>query len=336
MSGATQFLVTGGTGFIGRYVVRRLLARGERVRVFCRDARKVSRLFGDRVEPTLGELCDRNQVLDAVRGADVILHLGGAFQFGRRARSSVTATNVEGTRHLLDAARRHGVGRFVHVSSSGVLAGRGTMLTENDFPTQVSAREPYRRSKWLGERAALEAARRGLPVIIASPTSPLGAEDETPTPTGRIVQDFMNGRFPFGARVAMNFVHVDELAAGILAVADRGRTGERYLLGHHNVRLSEFLQLLARVAARPGPRLTLPISVITLAGAVGELMGSGRVCWETAAHARRQQWFDFSKAADELGWQPRLALETGAREAVEWFRQPAVAQELAEAHVAAP
>jgi dihydroflavonol-4-reductase len=317
---STQFLITGGTGFIGRHVVRQLLARGARVRVFCRTPDKARRLFGDHVGMACGDLRDRSSVVVAMEGCDAVIHLGATYQFGRKAQRINEETNISGTRHLLEAGERSGIRRFVHVSSCGVLEGSQERLSERDFPTNVGAEESYRRSKWLSEIAALEAARRGMSVTIATPTSPLGEGDEAPTPTGRIVRDYLRGRFPFGARVGLNFIHVTDLAEGILAVAERGRTGERYLLGHHNVWLDEFLQLLARLTERRAPRFTLPQSVITLAGRIGEMVGSERVCRETAAHARRRQWFDFSKAAQELGWSAWTSLEAIALESVHWFQ----------------
>jgi dihydroflavonol-4-reductase len=320
MGESTQFLITGGTGFIGRHVAHRLLGRGAAVRVFCRTPEKAQRLFGNRVEISRGDLCERASVAAAVRGCHVIVHLGATFQFGREARRVAEETNVRGTEHLLEAAEQNGIERFVYVSSSGVLEGGTGLLTEHDFPSDVPRHEPYRRSKWLGELAALAAAQRGLPVTIASPTCPLGEGDEVPTPTGRMVLDYLRGRFPFGARVGLNFIHVGELADGILAVADRGRIGERYLLGHHNVWLQEFLRALARATNRRAPRVSLPQPAIALAGAIGEAIGSERICRETAAHARRRQWFDSSKATQELKWNPRTPLQTIADEAVRWFQ----------------
>ncbi len=318
--GSTQILVTGGTGFIGRYVVKRLLLRGARVRLFCRSPEKAFRLFGDRVGIARGDLRDRSSVAMAMPGCQTVIHLGATFQFGRKNRRVNEETNLSGTKYLLEAAGRNEIQRFVHVSSCGVLEGERDLLTERDFPEKVSLRESYRHSKWLAEKAALAAARRGLPVTIASPTSPLGEGDEGPTPTGRIVRDYVRGRFPFGARVGLNFVHVADLADGILAVAERGRIGERYLLGHHNVWLDDFLRVLARAANRRSPRFTLPQSAITLGGALGEIVGSNWVCWETAAHARRRQWFNFSKAVRELGWRPQKSLEAIALESIQWFQ----------------
>jgi dihydroflavonol-4-reductase len=160
-----------------------------------------------------------------------------------------------------------------------------------------------------------------LPVVIANPSAPLGPDDESPTPTGRMVLDFLQGRFPFSARTTLNIVHVAELAEGILAVAARGRNGERYLLGHHDVSLSDFLRALAECSGHSAPRFCLPWGVIALAGALGEVAGADRVCWETATHARRRAFYCCEKAADELGWRPSRSLELTVRESVAWFRQ---------------
>lgn len=313
MFAGSQCLVTGGTGFIGRYVVRRLVTLGAKVRVSCRSREKAQRLFGDTVE--IGDSC---------RGIETVFHLAGVYQFGRRSTAKMFAANVHGTENLLEAAWDARVERFVHISSSGVLTCNGAPITEKSFPLYVSPREPYRHTKWLGELAALNAARRGLPVTIASPTSPLGAEDETPTPTGRIVADFVAGNFPFSTRTALNFVDVTELADGILTLAERGRTGERYILGHHNTWLTDFLQVLERCCDRPAPRRELPWPVIAAAAGIGEAVGASRVCWETARGARKRQFFDLRKATEELGWQAQVPIETSARAAVAWFcRQPA-------------
>ena len=339
MGELAQFLITGGTGFIGRHVVVRLLDRGAAVGVFCRAPEKAQRLFGKRVKVFPGDLRDRASVAEAVRGCPVVIHVGATFQFGPAARRLAEETNVRGTEYLLDAAEHSRVERFVYVSSGGVLEGGPGRLTERDFPSQVPRYEPYRRSKWLGELAALSAAQRGMPVTIASPTCPLGEGDEGPTPTGRIVDDYLRGHFPFSACVGLNFVHVGEVADGILAVAERGRIGERYLLGHHNVWLQEFLQALGRVTHRRAPHLRLPQAVITFAGALGEAMGSHRVCRKTAAHARRRQWFDFSKANQELGWIPRRSLQSIADVAVRWFQSAEhthMEMVLSESNVATP
>ena len=322
MAGDTQFLITGGTGFIGRFVVRELQRRGAKVRLLCRNEFKARRIFGDTTDLIIGDLLDPFSCQRACHSAQTVIHVAGVYRFGRRHRSQMEATNIRGTENMLQAAWDQRADRFVQVSSSSVFESRnGGPITEQDLPRDVPAGQHYRRSKWLGERAALDWARRGLPVVIASPTAPLGPEDETPTPTGQMVLDFLRGRFPFATRTSLNIIHVGELAEGILAVTERGCHGERYLLGHHDVTLIEFLRLLANCTARKAPRLCLPWGVIALAGAVGETAGSGRLCWETAVHARRRARYSCRKAADELGWQPSRPLQPTVREAVDWFSQ---------------
>ena len=322
MCGSTQFLITGGTGFIGRFVVRNLLQRGSaKVRLLCRDEAKARRLFGEQVETVPGDLLEPASCHRACRNVQTVIHLGGLYRFGRRHRAELEAANQCGTENILRAAWDQRVERFVHVSSSGVLQSGNGLVTENDFPERVAGGQHYRRSKWLGERMALDWAKRGLPVVVASPAAPLGPGDETPTPTGQMVLDFLRGRFPFATRTRLNIVHVDDLAEGIMAVTERGRQGERYLLGHHDVTLLELLRLLADCTAQNAPRLCLPWGVIALAGAIGETTGGDRLCWETAVHARRRARYSGRKAAEELGWQPSRPSQSTVRDAVDWFSQ---------------
>ena len=326
-----QCWVTGGTGFIGRHLVRALLQQGAQVQLFCRTPLKARELFGDTVTIVPGDL--REPV--AIQEAEIVFHLGATYRFGRGARREMDAVNVGGTTNLLQAAWQARVAKFVFISSSSVLANRAGPITENNFPTAVPASQPYRRSKWLAEKACLEFAARGLPVVITNPNSPLGPEDEAPTPTGRMIVDFLQKGFPAAAHTTLNFVDVHELADGLIAAAERGRIGERYIFAHHNVWLMEFLQLLARITGRPAPRFTAPWPLIALGGIFGELTGSDRLCWETAWHCLKRTPFDGRKAMDELGWQPRVPLEDSARAAIAWFRNPRIpAPPLIEADVA--
>ena len=291
------------------------------MRLFCRDESKARRLFGDRVETEIGDLLEPASCRRACRGVQMVIHIGGLYRFGRRHRVRMEAVNHRGTENMLQAAWDQRVERFIHVSSSSVLESANGLTTEDDFPDHMAAGQHYRRSKWLGERAALNWAGRGLFVAVASPVAPLGAEDEEPTPTGQMVLDFLRGRFPFATRTSLNIINVEELGDGILAVSERGRQGERYLLGHHNLTLVELLQLLAACTAKDAPRLCLPLGLIAVAGAIGETIGSDRVCWETAAHARRCSRFSCRKALQELGWEASRPAQQTVREAVDWFRQ---------------
>ena len=229
MCPTTQILITGGTGFIGRFVVRNLLERGTTVRLLCRNEFKARRLFGERVEITPGDLLDPASCQRACRGVGAAIHLGGLYRFGRRHRAAMEAANHRGTQNMLQAAWDQRVERFVHVSSCSVLESGNGVITEENFPERIPVGQHYRRSKWLAERAALDWSRRGMSVVIVSPVAPLGAEDEEPTPTGKIVLDFLQGRFPFAARTNLNIINVGELANGILTVAERGQIGRAHV-----------------------------------------------------------------------------------------------------------
>ena len=342
-NGSPEILVTGGCGFIGRHLVRALRAEGRSVRVLARDPARVEAVFGPLageggVEAAAGDLDDAAAVRRAVAGVGEIFHVGGVYRFGPRRAVAMEVANVRGTGHVLAAAWAEGVQRVVHVSSAGLLTGCGAgprgPLTERDFPDRPPRRAPYKASKWRAERLALDYARRWLPVVVASPPCPIGAEDEGPTPTGRMVLDFIEGKFPFSARTGLNFIAVEDLAAGMIACARRGRTGERYLIGDENLWLDEFLNILSELTGRPAPRWRLPWAVIALAGICGEVAGNihapfaERVCLETAIKARHAQFVDSTKARTELGWEPRRPLRDAVGEAVAWFRarqrEPAV------------
>lgn len=324
-------LVTGGTGFIGRFVVRQLLREGSRVRVLCRSGSKATQLFGDQVDIVIGNLLDSESVSRACEGMHTVIHIGGAYRFGAANKKTLMDVNVQGTRHLLIAASRRRVEKIVHVSSASLLQNRNAPAREKDFVSRPSWGGHYKRSKWEAEICAMEWARRGLPLCIASLASPVGPEDETPTPTGRIILDFLQGRFPFLARTGLNFISVRDCADGILSVARNGATGSRYLISGRNLWLGEFLQMVSRFAKRPAPRWTVPWPLIAAAGLTGEILGrfsrhlGQRICWETAYFAGQAQFFNPVTTRRELGWAPVETIESAVREAVEWYC-PALAE----------
>ncbi|HSI82409.1 MAG: SDR family NAD(P)-dependent oxidoreductase [Candidatus Methylacidiphilales bacterium] len=335
-----QALITGGTGFIGRHVVRRLARMGMPVRVLARRPESATRLFPQHagsVEVIAGDLRDARDVARAAAGVESIYHIGGLYGFGPGPARDAETVNLDGTRHVMEAALLHHTPRVVHVSTAGVLrpcrqrAGSDRQppeMTEEDFPDQPGWGERYKRSKWMAERLALDYAAQGLPVIIASPTCPIGAEDEGPTPTGRIIKDFLGGRFPMVSRTGLNFLAVEDLAAGLIRAAERGVPGRRYILGGKNLWLREFLELTARITGRQAPGFSAPWLLVLAAGLAGEAAGSlgldaggwsDRVCLETALTARRCQFFDTTRTQRELGWKPEIPLERAVREAVAWF-----------------
>lgn len=327
MADPTLTLVTGGTGFVGRFVVRALLAEGRSVRLLCREPDRAHSLFGAAVEAVRGDLLDRASLKSACQGVATVFNVAGLYEFGARHRAAMWATNVTGTENLLAAAADAGVRRVVHCSTAGILTPNG----DAPAPPALPARPPfgchYKRSKWEGERRALAWAGRGLPVLIASPTALLGAEDERPTPTGRMVVDLLGGRFPACSRTGLNVIAVEDVATGILAIAERGRPGERYVLAHRNLWLVELLGIIAAAAGVKAPRAVVPWPVVALAGLAGEAWslatgaGNLRVCLETAHFARRRQFFNAAATTAALGWQPRQAIEQAAADAVAWVRR---------------
>jgi dihydroflavonol-4-reductase len=344
-----QILITGATGFIGRQLTRDLVERGANVRVLARSAGKARKLFGDEVEVVPGDVNDPAALDAACLGIETIYHIAGTYRFGLRHRRELWRTNVEGTENLLRSAWTARVQRVVHLSSGGVLQPEGNagarLLNEEDFPRRAPLLCPYKASKWHAEVRALAWAKRGLPVVIASTTCPIGHGDETPTPTGRIVRDFLRRQFPFYCRAGLNFVGIADLSQGLQRAAEAGRPGERYLLCDENLWLKEFLHLLALETGLPAPRLRLPDPLIALIGCAGEafdLLGgrgeSARVCLETALKSRCTQFFSNAKAREELGWKPLASIQESISQAVAWFRreteiEPAPAPSSVESHV---
>jgi dihydroflavonol-4-reductase len=323
----SEALVTGGTGFIGRYVVRHLLDLGIRVRVLTRRPAKAEQLFRGRVDIIEGELMDREALDRACQGVQFVYHVAGLYCFGWKNREALDQTNREGTHLLLQAARKARVDGVVHVSSAGILGGSNRVLTENDFSPINTWGCHYKNSKRQSEKVAMDWAKKGLPVVIVNPSCPIGAEDEEPTPTGRMVVDFLAGKFPFKANTGLNFLSVKDLAEGIVLAGKRGTSGERYILGGENLWLGEFLDLLASRTGKAAPRHALPWGVILMAGLGGEAIHylsrskNVHVCLETAQQARRVQFFSTERAKRELGWTASTPLTVCVDEAIHWIQR---------------
>jgi len=248
-------------------------------------------------------------------------------------RHELWQANVEGTENLLRCAAAAGVGKVVHLSSGGVLSKSdasepaSSLIDENDFPAKAPCFSPYKSSKWHSEQRVFSWVKRGLPVVIASTTCPIGAGDETPTPTGQIIRDFLQRRFPFYCRTGLNFIGVGDLSQGLQRVAAAGQIGQRYLLSGENLWLKEFLDLLAVETGMAAPRMCLPNALIRLVGCGGEVVdylnprsASARVCLETALQAKRVQFFSNARAREELGWKLANSVQDNIGEALAWFR----------------
>jgi dihydroflavonol-4-reductase len=324
---AKTVLVTGGNGFVGCHVVRALLDRGDRVRVLVRDGAECTALAGLDCALARGDLRDFDSVRRAVRGCEEVYHVAADYRLWVVDERPMYATNVDGTRHVITAAREAGVARIVHTSTVGALGIPHDGPGREDTPVTLAHMVgPYKRSKFLAEQAALALARDGAPVVIVNPSTPVGARDYKPTPTGRFIVDFLNHRMPGYLDTGLNLVDVEDVARGHLLAAERGQVGEKYILGGENLTLAECLAHLARIAGLRAPRLKIPYPV-----AFGFALGAEAFA-RTVSHkppraslvevrmARKKMFFDSSKAKAELGYAPG-PVDAALARAVEFFRE---------------
>jgi dihydroflavonol-4-reductase len=316
-------LVTGASGFLGWHVARLLIERGYTVRGLARPG---SRVAGLPVEIVTGDLRDRESLDRAVAGCGLVYHVAADYRLWAKNPRELYDSNVEGTRHLLAASRNAGVERVVYTSTVGCIGVPHNGIGDETIPVSLDDMAgDYKRSKFLAEQVALEFARAGLPVVIVNPTAPIGDHDVKPTPTGQIVLDFLNGDMPAFIDTGLNVVDVRDTAAGHLLAADRGRTGERYILGSENLTLAQILQKLAAITGRKAPTVKLPYALAYAAGAcstawAGVTGKPPRIPLAAVRMARKKMWVTHEKARRELGFEPGPA-EAALRRAVEWFDQ---------------
>jgi dihydroflavonol-4-reductase len=314
-------LVTGASGFVGWHVARLLGERGYRVRALVRPGSRVADLD---VETTTGDLRDPASLESALQGCGLLFHVAADYRLWARRPAELYRSNVDGTRNLLSAARRAGVERVVYTSTVGCIGIPHDGLGDEDTPVSLrNMAGDYKRSKFLAEQVALDFAREGFPVIIVNPTAPVGDHDVKPTPTGQIVADFLSGKMPAFIDTGLNIVDVRDVAVGHLLALERGRPGERYILGSENLSLSGIFESLARIAGRKAPVVRLPYAVAYCAGvcstAWAEVTGAPpRVPIDAVRMARKKMWVTHEKARRQLEFQPRPA-EEALRRAVDWF-----------------
>lgn len=320
-------LVTGATGFVGAAVVRALLAAQWEVRVLARKSSDRRNLNALPVEIVEGDLKEVRSLELALAGCPALFHVAADYRLGARDPSQLYEVNVEGTRNILNAARRAGVQRIVYTSSVATIGipedgTPGEEATPSSLENMIGH---YKRSKYLAEEVVREAAREGMSVIIVNPSTPVGPGDVKPTPTGQLVLDAAAGRMPAYVDTGLNIVHVDDVAAGHLLAFERGKAGERYILGGDDMSLREILALIAALVGRSPPRVRLPYGLVLpiayLAEGYSALTGrSGRITLEGVRMSRKRMFFSSSKAARELGYQSRPPVEAFA-DAVRWFRE---------------
>jgi dihydroflavonol-4-reductase len=314
-------LVTGASGFLGWHVARVLIERGHKVRALVRPG---SRVDGLPVETITGDLRDPASLDRAATGCGLVFHAAADYRLWARDPNEIYRSNVDGTRNLLAAARNAGVERVVYTSTVGCIGIPPGGEGDEDTPVSLADMAgDYKRSKFLAEQVAIEFARDGFPVVIVNPTAPIGDHDVKPTPTGKIVTDFLNGDMPAFIDTGLNVVDVRDTAEGHLLACERGRAGERYILGSENLTLAQILQKLAAITGRKAPSTKLPYAVAYCAGAcstawAGVTGRPPRVPLDAVRMAKKKMWVTHAKAARELGFQPGPADQALAR-AVAWF-----------------
>ena len=320
-------LVTGASGFVGSHVARQLVTAGQSVRVLVRHGSNLAALAGLEVECFEGDLRDASSLERAMNGVRRVFHVAADYRLWTPRPEEIYETNVEGTRRLLAASQRVGVERIVYTSTVATIAvpRHGALPNEDTHATLDEMIGHYKRSKFLAEQVVVEAAAAGAPVVIVNPTAPVGPWDWKPTPTGRIILDFLKGKIPAYVDTGLNVAAVEDIAAGHLLAAEKGRVGERYILGGRNMTLKQILDALSGITGRPSPRVRLPHAVALAAGYADQLFSrlAGRepqIPVEGVKMSRHRMFVESDKSARELGYQ-RTSVEAALERAVRWYEQ---------------
>ena len=320
-------LVTGATGFVGSHVARLLADQGAELRLLVRPTSLTANLEGIAGERVAGDLRDPESLRNAMSGCEAVFHVAADYRLWTREPQEMYRSNVEGTRNIIQLAQQTGVRRVIYTSSVGTMGftSNGHLADENSPVGLGDMIGHYKKSKFQAEQVALEAARGGADVVVVNPTTPVGERDIKPTPTGRIVVDFLKRKFPAYVDTGLNLVDVAEVARGHVAALEKGRRGERYILGGENLTLKEILDRLAAITGLPSPRVKLPYAVAMASGVVDTavtgllLRREPRVTVDAVRMGRKKMFVSSAKAERELGWKI-VPVDNALRRAVEWFR----------------
>jgi len=319
--------VTGATGFVGSHVARALAEQGADLRLLVRADSNLKNIEDLKADLFTGDLRDPASLDKGIAGCDVIFHVAADYRLWVREPDEMYRANVEGTRAILGAARKNNVRRVVYTSSVATMG-----FTQNGTPADEASPVdlgkmigPYKRSKFMAEQVAIEAAHSGLDVVIVNPSTPVGECDIKPTPSGRIVVDFLKKKFPAYVDTGLNLVDVKECARGHISALEKGRSGERYILGGENLTLKQILDKLAAITGLPSPRIRVPYVLALATGVVDELV-TGRIrgrepraTIDAVRMGRKKMFVSSAKAERELGWKI-VPVDDALRRAVDWFR----------------
>lgn len=321
-----KVFITGATGFLGSHVARVFAEQGADLRLLVRTTSSLKNLEGLKAETVTGDLRDSASVEKAMSGCEVVLHVAADYRLWVRDAAEMYRSNVEGTRAVLEAARKHGVRSVVYTSSVATVGftGNGRPADEDSPVCLADMIGHYKRSKFMAEQLAVQAGGSGMRVVTVNPTTPVGEQDIKPTPSGRIVVDFLKGKFPAYVDTGLNLVDVQECARGHVTALEKGKTGERYILGGENLTLKQILDKLGAISGLPSPKVKLPYFFAYAAGWVDETVSGRwlgrepRATVEAARMGKKKMWASSEKATRELGWKI-VPAQDALRRAVEWF-----------------
>jgi len=319
--------VTGATGFLGSHVARVLSDQGANLRLLVRPTSNLKNLQGLNADTVTGDLRDAASLEKAMAGCDTVFHVAADYRLWVRDPNEMYRSNVEGTRALLEAARKNSVGRVVYTSSVATMGftSNGSPADEDSPVSLANMIGHYKRSKFMAEQVAMEAGRSGMHVVTVNPTTPIGEQDIKPTPTGRIVVDFLKRKFPAYVETGLNLVDVKECAHGHVAAMEKGKSGERYILGGENLTLKQILDKLGEITGLPSPSIKLPYFFAFATGVVDEIItgrvlgGDPRATIDTVRMGKKMMFASSGKAERDLVWKI-VPVDNALRRAVEWFQ----------------
>jgi dihydroflavonol-4-reductase len=322
-----QAFVTGATGFLGSHVVRALSEKGADLRLLVRQSSNTKNIADLKADLVTGDLRDPASLEKGIAGCDAIFHVAADYRLWVRDPNEMYRSNVEGTRAILETARKNGVRRVVYTSSVATMGFtfNGQPADENSPVSLDNMIGPYKRSKFMAEQVAIEAARAGQDVVIVNPTTPVGERDIKPTPSGRVIVDFLKKKFPAYVDTGLNLVDATECARGHVAALEKGRRGERYILGGENLTLKQILDKLAVITGLPSPTIRVPYVLALATGVVDEVV-TGRIrgrepraTIDAVRMGRKKMFVSSAKAERELGWK-NVPVDDALRRAVVWFK----------------
>jgi dihydroflavonol-4-reductase len=319
--------ITGATGFVGSHVARVLAEQGADLRLLVRSSSDVRNIDGLKADRVTGDLRDAGSIERAMAGCDVVFHVAADYRLWVPDSAQMYQSNVEGTRAILDAARKNSVRRVVYTSSVATMGftSDGRSVDENSPVSAHKMIGHYKRSKYMAEEVAVAAGKSGLDVVIVNPSTPVGERDIKPTPTGRIILDFLKKKFPAYVDTGLNLVDVTDCARGHLLALEKGRSGERYILGGENLTLKQILDKLAALTGLRSPTIKVPYFVALATGVIDETVTGWirgrepRATIDSVRMGRKKMFVSSAKAARELGWKPS-PVDGALRRAVDWFK----------------